>query len=168
MKDKAIEALRQQIAKLGESKFDLEAWKTGTALLLARLFGESSEQVNQVRRLQQDFSSWTLRDTSGNEDPMDKVRRLARDIVEAAITELEIFGLPGSSEAGPALEAIRNALQEHLRMQEYRQLSTIVSSGMSRKEKEDKLNDLFKTFPPRLERDILVSLLSHPNLKLIE
>lgn len=165
MKEKAIDALRQQIVKLEEKNFDLESWKTGTSLILARLFGEGADKVLQIRKLQLDFSSWTLRDTSGEGDPLKKIQRMARDILEACITEIEIFGIPGSAASEPAIEAIAAALREHLRMQELKQLLSIINAGQGRKEKQEKILDLLLTLPPKIEREILISLLSHPSLK---
>ncbi|OYT12791.1 MAG: hypothetical protein B6I19_08515 [Bacteroidetes bacterium 4572_114] len=65
MKQKQIELLQQQIDKLDSKDFDLEAWKNYTIVLLARLFGEDNQKIKQIEKLDYEYNSWSLRDTSG-------------------------------------------------------------------------------------------------------
>ena len=87
-----IELLKQQIASIDTKKFDLEAWKAPTLMFVSRIFGATSEHVRQIRELRYDYSSWTLRDTSGGGQLTDPVRVRAKEILEAAISELQSLG----------------------------------------------------------------------------
>ena len=94
MSENEIELIRQQIASLDIKKFDLEAWKSPTLLFVSRIFGSASEHVRQIRELKYDYSSWTLRDTSGGGQLTDPVRVRAREILDAAISQLQNLGTP--------------------------------------------------------------------------
>ena len=108
MSENEIKLLRQQISSLESKKFDLEAWKSHTMVFISRIFGISSEHFRLIRELKYDYSSWSLRDTSGSIQQTDPVRTRAKEILEAAITELEIFGAPVKvSSASEVLEAFR-------------------------------------------------------------
>ncbi|MCF6342481.1 MAG: hypothetical protein L3J31_06720, partial [Bacteroidales bacterium] len=66
MAQKEIKLLEQQISRLSNTGFDLEAWKKYTIIVLARIFGSNDEKIRQVEQLESEFSSWSLRDASGN------------------------------------------------------------------------------------------------------
>ena len=111
MSENEIKLLRQQINSLEAKKFDLEAWKSPTMVFISRIFGPSSEHLRLIRDLKYDYSSWSLRDTSGSMQLTDPVRTRAREILEAAITELETFGSPVKlSSSSEILETFRNEL----------------------------------------------------------
>ncbi|HNQ37909.1 MAG TPA: hypothetical protein PKJ58_08115, partial [Prolixibacteraceae bacterium] len=65
MAEKEIALLRDQIGKLSDPRFDLEAWKNQTIIFLERIFGKESSKVKLIRELHYDYSSWSLRDASG-------------------------------------------------------------------------------------------------------
>ena len=94
MVKKEIQLLEQQIDKLGSKDFDLSAWKKYTVIILARIFGEKNEKIRQIEKLEFEFSSWSLRDASGNESYEEGTKKLAREILQASIDELNLFGLP--------------------------------------------------------------------------
>ena len=111
MSENEIKLLRQQITNLEAKKFDLDAWKSHTIIFVSRIFGVSSEHLRLIRELKYDYSSWSLRDTSGSMQLTDPVRTRAREILEAAISELEIFGAPVKvASSSEILEAFRNEL----------------------------------------------------------
>ena len=87
-----IKLLKQQIEKLEAKDFDLSAWKKFTIVFLARIFGDDSPKIKQIEKIESDYSSWSLRDTSGSSSNVNKSKKLAREILEAAIAEIEIFG----------------------------------------------------------------------------
>ena len=93
MTDKYIELLRIQMAKLEEADFDLEAWKSGSIVLLSRIFGDSSSKLNQLEKIKFDFGSWSLRDSTGSKDQMESCKKRCRGILEASIIELEVLGV---------------------------------------------------------------------------
>ena len=51
MKEKEIELLKKQLAKLESQDFDLEAWKTGATILLERIFGADNQKIAQVEKI---------------------------------------------------------------------------------------------------------------------
>ena len=92
MTDKYIELLRIQMAKLEEADFDLEAWKSGSIVLLSRIFGDSSSKLTQLEKIKFDFSSWSLRDSTGSRDQMESCKKRCKGILEASTIELEVLG----------------------------------------------------------------------------
>lgn len=88
--------LKQQLAKLEEPGFDLDAWKQHTVIFLERIFGKDSTKLKMIDYLHYDYSSWSLRDTAaaGKTRDKDPVKMQAGEILEAAILELETLGLP--------------------------------------------------------------------------
>ncbi len=96
MADKEVAMLQKQIAKLDDKDFDLEAWKILTISILERIFGVNSHKIEQLKQLKYDFSSWALRDNSGTQG---SIKKKSRVILEAAINELENFGLPQPPDA---------------------------------------------------------------------
>jgi hypothetical protein len=145
-----ITLLRHQIQLLEAKKFDLEAWKAPTIIYVSRIFGSSSEHVQLIRDLKYDYSSWTLRDTSGGTHLTDPVRTRAKEILEAAITELQILGKPFQQNTG---KDILNVFQKELTGKEMEDLKNILNLPDS--EKQDKL----KAFLSMREKDFLITLL---------
>ena len=96
MVEKEIALLKEQLARLDEKKFDLEAWKNHTLIFLERIFGKENSKLNLIKELHYDYSSWNLRDTAaaGKTKDKDPVKMQAREILQATIVELEKLGLP--------------------------------------------------------------------------
>ena len=96
MAEKEIALLQEQIARLDEEKFDIDAWKNYTVILLERIFGKNSSKIKMIKDLHYDYSSWSLRDTAatGKTKDKDPVRLQADEILRAAIAELRNFGIP--------------------------------------------------------------------------
>ena len=93
---KEIKLLEQQLEKLNDKDFDLDAWKQYMVVLLSRIFGDNSTKINQIEKIEYDFSSWALRDTTGKSEYMETCRKLGREVLQASIDELKTFGLPES------------------------------------------------------------------------
>ena len=53
---KEIKLLEEQIGKLESKNFDLEAWKQYTIVLLARIFGDNNQKIQQVEKIEYDYS----------------------------------------------------------------------------------------------------------------
>ncbi len=100
MAEKEIALLKEQIERLNEKRFDLEAWKSHTIIFLERIFGKENSKIKMIKSLAYDYSSWSLRDTAaaGKTKDKDPVRLQAEEILTAAITELESLGLPEISQ----------------------------------------------------------------------
>ena len=146
MAEKEIALLKEQIERLNEKKFDLEAWKNQTVIFLERIFGKESTKVKLIKDLHYDYSSWNLRDTIGSGQSKDPLRFQAKGILEATIEEIEKLGLPeGKSEAGRLQELLRDEL-----------------TGKQMKEIENILNS---ELPDRQERILtILELLDKENL----
>lgn len=111
MAENEIALLKEQMDRLHEKQFDLDAWKNQTLIFLDRIFGKESSKVKLIRDLHYDYSSWNLRDTTGAGQSKDPVRFQAKGILEATIEELEKLGLPeGKSESGRLVDLLRDEL----------------------------------------------------------
>ncbi len=96
MAEKEIALLQEQINKLHDKKFDLDAWKNSTLIYLERIFGKENSKSKMIAELAYDYSSWNLRDTAatGKTSEKDPVIMQAEEIIIASIAELKTFGLP--------------------------------------------------------------------------
>jgi hypothetical protein len=96
MAEKEIALLQEQIEKLHNKKFDLDAWKNSTIIYLERIFGKENSKLKMIADLAYDYSSWNLRDTAatGKTSEKDPVIIQAEEIINATIAELKLFGLP--------------------------------------------------------------------------
>jgi hypothetical protein len=163
MAEKEIELIRKQIEKLNEKEFDLNVWKTTTMLVLDKIFGRDSEKISLIKNISYDYSSWTLRDTSGA-SASDLAKKLGREILETAIQELEVFGLPEKRESGQVeMSAIQAALEDALRISQYRELVSIIKENKDQHERKKKLAEKLQTYGDETVREVLAGILSHPS-----
>jgi hypothetical protein len=107
MKTEYIELLKKRIDRLAEMDFDLESWKSGTTILLSRIFGKNNSYSNEIDDLKVDYSSWALRDATSDYNPKETCKRCGREILELAITELQ---MPQNKEK--SLNNIKATLQD--------------------------------------------------------
>ncbi|MDR2910396.1 MAG: hypothetical protein LBV47_03395 [Bacteroidales bacterium] len=128
MAEKEIALLQEQIAGLDENKFDLDAWKNHTVILLERIFGENSSKIKMINSLHYDYSSWNLRDTAatGKTKDKDPVRLQADEILKATIAELQNFGLPQKVSEKQKLWEL---LQDELTGKQVKEIETLIKSG---------------------------------------
>ncbi len=127
MAEKEIALLKEQVERLNETKFDLEAWKNQTIIFLERIFGKESSKVKLIRELHYDYSSWSLRDASGVGKSKDPVKFQAQGILTATIEELEKLGLPGSKAENTRLMEL---LQDELTGKQMKEIETVVQSDL--------------------------------------
>jgi len=151
MADKEIALLKKQQEKLTEKSFDLEAWKNQTTLFLQRIFGANHNIVKMIAELKYDYSSWTLRDATGNEKTDDPVKMQADEILEAAIMELESLGLPKQESS---TDKVWEFMEEELTGKQFKEIKTIIDLG--KKNKLAKVQEVLN----RLEKENLISILS--------
>lgn len=151
MAEKEIALLQEQIARLGEKKFDLEAWKNHTIIFLERIFGKESSKLRMIKDLGYDYSSWNLRDTAaaGKTSDKDPVLMQAEEILTAAIIELKTLGLPHEKKEK---EKIWDLLSDELTGKQMRELETLVKS-----ENTDKTEKIIKILEG-LEKEKLASI----------
>ena len=151
MAEREIGLLKEQIERLNEKKFDLEAWKNQTVIFLERIFRKESTKVKLIKELHYDYPSWSLRDTTGAGLSKDPVRFQARGILEATIEELEKLGLPTQqSESGKLSELLREVLTG----KQMKEIDTIIQSEMP--DRHERLAKLLEN----IEREDLTAMLA--------
>ena len=151
MAEKEIALLQEQIARLKEKKFDLEAWKNHTTIFLERIFGKDSSKLRMIKDLGYDYSSWNLRDTAaaGKTSDKDPVLMQAEEILNAAIIELKTLGLPHEK---LEKEKIWELLNDELTGKQMRKLEILVKS-----ENDDKTEQITEILE-NLEKEKLTSI----------
>ena len=151
MADREIALLKEQIERLNEPRFDLEAWKNQTVIFLERIFGKESTKVRLIRDLHYDYSSWSLRDTTGAGQSKDPVKFQARSILQATIEEIEKMGLPDEQ---PEADKLMELLREELTGRQIKKIETIKNSEAS--DRPERLADILET----LEKENLSRMLA--------
>ena len=164
MSEKEIQLLEQQIERLDTKDFDLEAWKKYTIVILARIFGNKNEKLRLVEKLDYEFSSWSLRDASGNESYEEGTKKLAHEILQAAIDEIKAFGLPEIKEdqSNEAIQEFLNILLDELKGSQVKQLKTILKSRESKEEKQRMIKEILEEIGEYGAYGVLTSMLMHP------
>lgn len=139
MAEKEITLLKEQLKRLDEKKFDLDAWKNHTLIFLERIFGKDNSKLSLIKELRYDYSSWNLRDTAaaGKAKDKDPVKMQAREILTATIIELEKLGLPQNK---LETEKVWVLLKDELTGKQAKEIEVILNSNDS-----DKLENIGKS-----------------------
>lgn len=164
---KEIKLLEEQIGKLESKKFDLEAWKQYTIVLLARIFGDNNQKIQQVEKIEYDYSSWALRDTSGSSAYLETCKKLGREILQASIDELKAFGLPDHNQPTQdhvPIDIILNSLEDDLKVSQFRKLKSIINHEKSSEDKKKEIKELLKDLQKDDTLNIVLNILSNPVL----
>ena len=164
MSKKEIQILEQQIDRLDAKDFELEGWKKYTIVILARIFGESNEKIRMINKLENEFSSWSLRDASGNESYEEGTKKLAREVIQAAIDELKVFGLPepAGDQSEQDIQDFINILLDELKGSQVKKLKSILSSKESKDEKQRMIKEILEGVGEYGAYSVLTSMLMHP------
>ncbi|MDT8393118.1 MAG: hypothetical protein RQ761_04705 [Bacteroidales bacterium] len=166
MVKKEIAILKNQIERLDVKDFDLEAWKKFTIVMLARIFGDTSEKIRQIERIEYDYSSWSLRDTSGSSSYLESCKKLGRKILEASVEELEAFGLPDKSgEDDKFFRIIIDALQDELKGSQFRQLKDVILKTEKEEDMIGRVREILNDYDTGVQVDILTAILTNPVFK---
>lgn len=157
MAEKEIALLKEQIDRLDDKKFDLEAWKNRTYMFLERIFGKESPKLKMIRELHYDYSSWSLRDTAagGSAKDKDPVRIQAREILEASISELESLGLPQKKQEKLK---IMELLEDELTGRQMKEMKILLDSNDD--QKIEKIVNILNTIPGENLPLIIANLLT--------
>jgi len=157
MAEKEIALLQEQIARLDEEKFDLDAWKNYTVILLERIFGKSNSKIKMIKDLHYDYSSWSLRDTAatGKTKDKDPVRLQADEIMRAAIAELQSFGIPQEISEKHKLWEL---LQDELTGKQVKEIETLLKS--ENPEKANKIAEIIETIEKETLAKTMAKLLA--------
>lgn len=154
MAEKEIALIREQMERLNDKKFDLEAWKSHTEIYLEPIFGKDCSVVKMIRELKYDHSSWNLRDVSGAGKPANPVVIQAREILGAAIVTLQQFGIPEKEREETKVWSL---LEEELTGKQIKELRAMVQSDDP--EKKEKTGKLLETLEPKMLVKILAGIL---------
>ncbi len=157
MAEKEIALLQEQIERLGEKKFDLEAWKNHTTIFLERIFGKDSSKLRMIKDLGYDYSSWNLRDTAaaGKTSDKDPVLMQAEEILNAAIIELKTLGLPHEKQEK---EKIWELLNDELTGKQIRKLENLVKSEVA--DKPEQITEILEDLEKEKLAAIILKLLT--------
>jgi len=157
MAEKEIALLQEQLERLHEKKFDLEAWKNHTIIFLERIFGKENSKLKMIKDLGYDYSSWNLRDTAaaGKTSDKDPVLLQAEEILTAAIIELQTLGLP---QAKKEKEKIWNLLSDELTGKQLRELEALVKSEVA--DKSEKITTILEELEKEKLAFIILKLLT--------
>ena len=151
MAEKEIALLKEQLERLGDAKFDLEAWKNQTIIFLERIFGKESSKVKLIRDLHYDYSSWSLRDASGVGKSKDPVKFQAQGILAATVEELEKLGLPGGKSENLRLTEL---LEDELTGKQMKEIESLVQSDLG--DRQQRITKILEG----LEKENLASMIS--------
>ena len=153
MAEKEISLLKEQIERLNEKKFDLEAWKNHTIIFLERIFGKDSSKIKMIKDLGYDYSSWNLRDTAaaGKSKDKDPIRMQAAEILKAAIAELGMLGLPKGIQEN---EKTWELIQDELTGKQVKEIEQILKS--EDKDKAKRIGDILEN----MEKENLASIVA--------
>lgn len=156
MAEKEIVLLKEQLEKLNEKKFDLEAWKNQTLIFLERIFGKENSKIYSIKNLHYDYSSWNLRDTAaaGKSKDKDPIKMQAYEIVSAAITELEKLGLPQDIKESKKVWAL---LQDELTGKQIKDLESLIRSESS--DKVEKIGNIIEKMGTENMSSVIAKLL---------
>ncbi|NTV83313.1 MAG: hypothetical protein HGA23_03305 [Bacteroidales bacterium] len=161
MPDKEIQLIKAQIDKLAAKGFDLDAWKKATIIILARIFGENTLKIKQIESIEYDYSSWSLRDTTGSNIYLDSCKKLGREILQASVDELETLGLPKAEEtSNEFFLVITGALQDELKGSQVKEINQILASGESPETKRGQILEKLKEYGSDISHDILSNILT--------
>lgn len=170
MVQKEIKLLQQQIDKLYADDFELAPWKKYTVIFLERIFGAGNEKIRMINEIDFEFSSWTLRDASGNESYEERSKKEAQEILQAAIDELKTFGLPdkATKEAtGRTLKELLNCLLDELKGSQVKQLKAVLSSDDNEEEKKRKVKDILQNLGEQGAYEVLANILLLPEMQTV-
>jgi len=165
MAEKEIDILKEQIQKLDAKGFDLEAWKINSINILDRIFGQGSIKIEQLKELRYDFSSWNLRDTSGSAG---SIKKKAKVILDSAINELELFGLPASHIAEEVkVEPVLSFFEDELKGAQFKMLKEILKKS-DLEERRKELIDFIGKMEKELKNKLILNVLLKSDYKNLE
>ncbi len=165
MVKKEIELFENQIEKLASPGFDLEAWKKYSLLLLTRVFGKHDPKIKQLKSIEFEFNSWSLRDASGNESYEEGTKKLAREVLQAAIDELNIYGLPNLVEnTNEQTNEILTIISDEFKGSQLKELQKILKSRNSIVEKKRRVKELIEDLGENASIEIITNILTNPKV----
>jgi len=162
MVKKEIKLLEQQIEKLNSPDFDFEAWKKYSIIILSRIFGNNDEKIIQLNNIDFEFNSWSLRDASGNESYEEGSKKLATEVLKAAIDELNIYGMPNlDMNRDTITNELLDIILDEFKGSQVKELSNILSSCDSITEKKRRIKEIIEEVGEHGSYDIITNILTN-------
>jgi hypothetical protein len=90
MMEKQKSILERHLEKLSDKDFDLDAWKSGVSASIKQILPDNWSLASQIENLKIENSSWTLRDSGADYNPLISAKKKGKALVESAIDELEL------------------------------------------------------------------------------
>jgi hypothetical protein len=90
MKEKQKAILQRHLDKLSDKDFDLDAWKSGVSASIKQIFPDNWSLSSQIENLKIENSSWTLRDSGADHNPLESAKKKGLALLESAMDELEL------------------------------------------------------------------------------
>lgn len=155
--DRAL--LEERLKKLDQKNFDWSAWKKGTLLVLEKIFGKKSLYTKELENTDYHYSSWSLRDTAGSEDP---VKGSARELLHICLTDVNnrTEEIPKeSSEETEGKEKGKEILQQFMSQALISELEKMAASDDPAMIKEEKIRDFIQEKLPKHQEVMLGKIL---------
>ncbi len=151
-----VALLNDRLKKLEDKNLDWAAWKKGTLLVLEKIFGKTSLYVAELVRTDYEFSSWSLRDTSGGGDP---VKASCKELLQICVTDVS-SRLPNETGTPAQLkEKVAETLGQFLDPKSMEELVAIINAQSPPMEKEERLLAFLKKKLPKHQGAMLGRLL---------
>jgi hypothetical protein len=137
--------LGELLDDIDSKAFELEAWKKKATLVLKKIFGDNDEKLSMIEKLHYEFSSWSLRDSSGGTS-YDKVKENARKIIEAATAELKL-----TTDNNLVIETLKDELSG-------KEFAALQSITEDQENISQSLNVYFNAMSPERKNELLIAL----------
>jgi len=107
-----------------------------------------------------------LRDASGNESYEEGSKKLASEVLKAAIDELKIYGLPDLKEDNSTIisQELLNIILDEFKGSQVKQLKSILSSGDSLTEKKRRVKEIIEEIGEYGSYDIITNILTNSTI----
>jgi hypothetical protein len=148
----AILQIKERGDKLDQKSFDWVAWKKGTLLVLQNIFGTDSAYYKQLAETDYEYSSWSLRDTSGSSDP---VKSSCQDLLDICRTDL----MSHQESAVSTKEKMAKLLSQYLTDSQISIIMEVVQSNTPPHQKNEQIGEILKDFSPELSTKVLIELI---------
>ncbi len=148
----AILQIQERSDKLDQKPFDWVAWKRGTLLVLQNIFGKDSAYYKQLAETDYEYSSWSLRDTSGSSD---SVKSSCLDLLDICRTDL----LSQQEGSVSTKEKMAKLLGQYLTGSQISNIMEVVHSEAPPHQKNEQIGEILKAFSPELSTKVLIDLI---------
>ncbi len=148
----AILQIKERSDKLDQKPFDWVAWKRGTLLVLQNIFGNENAYYKQLAETDYEYSSWSLRDTSGSSDP---VKSSCLDLLDICRTDL----MSHQEGSVSTKEKMAKLLSQYLTDSQISKIMEVVQAEVPPHQKNEEIGEILKAFSPELSTKVLIDLI---------